>query len=69
MIRPIKAAVAATAEHLVGLVPLHLVYGQAFETAIELAEPLDALTIYIPIDLKFAHRVSQFPRIVNMLKV
>ncbi|KAL2330430.1 hypothetical protein Fmac_018011 [Flemingia macrophylla] len=33
--QPIKAAVAATAEHLSGLLPLHLVYGQAHETAIE----------------------------------
>ncbi|KAG2383902.1 uncharacterized protein HKW66_Vig0256660 [Vigna angularis] len=33
--QPIKAAVAATAEHLAGLLPLHLVYGQAHETAIE----------------------------------
>ncbi|KAI4313424.1 hypothetical protein L6164_026408 [Bauhinia variegata] len=33
--RPIKAAVAATAEHLAGLLPLHLVYSQAHETAIE----------------------------------
>ncbi|KAK7247640.1 hypothetical protein RIF29_42527 [Crotalaria pallida] len=32
---PIKAAVAATAEHLAGLLPLHLVYSQAHETAIE----------------------------------
>ncbi|OIW14404.1 hypothetical protein TanjilG_15758 [Lupinus angustifolius] len=33
--RPIKAAVAATAEHLAGLLPLHLAYSQAHETAIE----------------------------------
>lgn len=33
--QPIKAAVAATAEHLAGLLPLHLVYGQAHETAME----------------------------------
>ncbi|KAF6143858.1 hypothetical protein GIB67_009839 [Kingdonia uniflora] len=33
--RPIKAALAATAEHLAGLLPLHLVYSQAHETAIE----------------------------------
>ncbi|KAG0475587.1 hypothetical protein HPP92_015273 [Vanilla planifolia] len=33
--RPIKAAIAATAEHLAGLLPLHLVYSQAHETAIE----------------------------------
>ncbi|KAK9097652.1 hypothetical protein Syun_024697 [Stephania yunnanensis] len=33
--KPIKAAVAATAEHLAGLLPLHLVYSQAHETAIE----------------------------------
>ncbi|KAJ7950715.1 putative Transmembrane protein [Quillaja saponaria] len=32
---PIKAAVAATSEHLAGLLPLHLVYSQAHETAIE----------------------------------
>lgn len=32
---PIKAAMAATAEHLAGLLPLHLVYSQAHETAIE----------------------------------
>ncbi|PIA44021.1 hypothetical protein AQUCO_01800229v1 [Aquilegia coerulea] len=33
--RPIKAALAATAEHLAGLLPLHLVYSQAHETAVE----------------------------------
>ncbi|KAL5974242.1 hypothetical protein ACLOJK_030906 [Asimina triloba] len=33
--RPIKAAVAATAEHLAGVLPLHLVYSQAHETAVE----------------------------------
>ncbi|KAG0473957.1 hypothetical protein HPP92_015814 [Vanilla planifolia] len=33
--RPIKATIAATAEHLAGLLPLHLVYSQAHETAIE----------------------------------
>ncbi|KAL5540129.1 hypothetical protein UlMin_042353 [Ulmus minor] len=33
--RPIKAALAATSEHLAGLLPTHLVYSQAHETAIE----------------------------------
>ncbi|KAH7848402.1 hypothetical protein Vadar_002330 [Vaccinium darrowii] len=33
--RPIKPALAAVAEHLAGLVPLHLVYSHAHETAIE----------------------------------
>ncbi|XP_077215421.1 uncharacterized protein LOC143849979 isoform X1 [Tasmannia lanceolata] len=33
--RPIKAALAATSEHLAGLLPLHLVYSRAHETAIE----------------------------------
>ncbi|CAI8594595.1 unnamed protein product [Vicia faba] len=33
--QPIKATVAATAEHLAGLLPLHLVYSQAHETAME----------------------------------
>lgn len=33
--RPIKAAVAAVSEHLAGLLPIHLVYSQAHETAIE----------------------------------
>ncbi|GMH11774.1 hypothetical protein Nepgr_013615 [Nepenthes gracilis] len=33
--RPIKAAIAAAAEHLAGLLPLHLVYSHAHETAIE----------------------------------
>ncbi|XP_028770221.1 uncharacterized protein LOC114727689 isoform X2 [Neltuma alba] len=33
--QPIKAAVAAAAEHLAGLLPLHLVYSQAHESAIE----------------------------------
>ncbi|CAD5169905.1 unnamed protein product [Musa acuminata subsp. malaccensis] len=33
--RPTKAAIAATAEHLAGLLPLHLVYSHAHETAIE----------------------------------
>lgn len=33
--RPIKAALAAASEHLAGLLPLHLVYSQAHETAIE----------------------------------
>lgn len=32
---PIKAALAATAEHLAGVLPLHLAYSQAHETAIE----------------------------------
>lgn len=36
--RPIKAALAATAEHLAGLLPLHLVYSQAHETAIEVCK-------------------------------
>ncbi|KAG5564784.1 hypothetical protein RHGRI_000854 [Rhododendron griersonianum] len=33
--RPIKPALAAVAEHLAGLVPLHLAYSHAHETAIE----------------------------------
>ncbi|KAL0337182.1 UNVERIFIED_CONTAM: hypothetical protein Scaly_1993300 [Sesamum calycinum] len=33
--RPTKAALAAVSEHLAGLLPLHLVYSQAHETAIE----------------------------------
>ncbi|TXG61175.1 hypothetical protein EZV62_012538 [Acer yangbiense] len=33
--KPIKAALAAASEHLAGLLPLHLVYSQAHETAIE----------------------------------
>ncbi|KAJ8445222.1 hypothetical protein Cgig2_024428 [Carnegiea gigantea] len=33
--RPVKAAVVAAAEHLAGLLPLHLVYSHAHETAIE----------------------------------
>ncbi|XP_072972858.1 uncharacterized protein [Typha angustifolia] len=33
--KPIKAAISATAEHLAGLLPLHLVYSQAHESAIE----------------------------------
>ncbi|KAF5748625.1 hypothetical protein HS088_TW04G00583 [Tripterygium wilfordii] len=33
--RPIKAALTAVSEHLAGLLPLHLVYSQAHETAIE----------------------------------
>ncbi|CAJ1951653.1 unnamed protein product [Sphenostylis stenocarpa] len=33
--QPLKAAVAATSEHLAGLLPLHLVYGHAHEAAIE----------------------------------
>ncbi|XP_026458171.1 uncharacterized protein LOC113358731 [Papaver somniferum] len=33
--RPLKAALASTAEHLAGLLPLHLVYSQAHETALE----------------------------------
>ncbi|XAR50712.1 hypothetical protein NMG60_11005111 [Bertholletia excelsa] len=33
--RPIKAALAAVAEHLAGLVPLHLVYSHAHATAVE----------------------------------
>lgn len=32
---PIKAAIAASAEHLAGLLPLHLTYNHAHETAIE----------------------------------
>ncbi|CAL1414120.1 unnamed protein product [Linum trigynum] len=33
--RPIKAALAAVSEHLAGLLPLHLVYSHAHDTAIE----------------------------------
>ncbi|GAV83140.1 hypothetical protein CFOL_v3_26591 [Cephalotus follicularis] len=33
--RPIKSALAAVSEHLAGLLPLHLVYSQAHESAIE----------------------------------
>ncbi|XP_050223002.1 uncharacterized protein LOC126673079 [Mercurialis annua] len=33
--RPIKAALAAVSEHLAGLLPLHIVYSHAHETAIE----------------------------------
>ncbi|XP_030942951.1 uncharacterized protein LOC115967932 isoform X2 [Quercus lobata] len=33
--RPVKAALATASEHLAGLLPLHLVYSQAHETAIE----------------------------------
>ncbi|KAJ4709143.1 Transmembrane protein [Melia azedarach] len=33
--RPIKAALAAVSEHMAGLLPLHLVYSEAHETAIE----------------------------------
>ncbi|XP_076888687.1 uncharacterized protein LOC143539174 isoform X1 [Bidens hawaiensis] len=33
--RPIQAAVAAVSEHIAGLLPLHLVYSQAHESAIE----------------------------------
>ncbi|KAL8470183.1 hypothetical protein ACS0TY_032885 [Phlomoides rotata] len=33
--RPTKAALAAVSEHIAGLLPLHLVYSQAHETAIE----------------------------------
>ncbi|XP_072991194.1 uncharacterized protein [Typha latifolia] len=33
--KPIKAAISATAEHLAGLLPFHLVYSQAHESAIE----------------------------------
>lgn len=33
--RPIKAALGAVSEHIAGLLPLHLVYSQAHENAIE----------------------------------
>ncbi|CAH9128493.1 unnamed protein product [Cuscuta epithymum] len=33
--RPVKAALAAVSEHLAGILPLHLVYSQAHETAVE----------------------------------
>ncbi|KAL4590094.1 hypothetical protein LXL04_003013 [Taraxacum kok-saghyz] len=33
--RPIKAALGAVSEHIAGLLPLHLIYSQAHETAIE----------------------------------
>ncbi|CAM8942799.1 unnamed protein product [Rhodiola kirilowii] len=33
--KPIKAALAAASEHLAGLLPLHLVYSHAHETAVE----------------------------------
>lgn len=33
--RPTKAALAAVTQHIAGLLPLHLVYSQAHETAIE----------------------------------
>ncbi|KAL9263611.1 hypothetical protein AKJ16_DCAP08394 [Drosera capensis] len=35
--RPIKAAIAAASEHIAGLVPLHLVYSHAHESAAEIA--------------------------------
>uniref|UniRef100_A0A803MES0 DUF7906 domain-containing protein n=1 Tax=Chenopodium quinoa TaxID=63459 RepID=A0A803MES0_CHEQI len=35
--RPVKAAIAAASEHLAGLLPHHLVYSHAHETAIEIA--------------------------------
>ena len=38
--RPVKAALAAASEHLAGLLPLHLVYSQAHETAIEVCHML-----------------------------
>ena len=38
--RPVKAALAAASEHLAGLLPLHLVYSQAHETAIEVCHLL-----------------------------
>ena len=38
--RPVKAALAAASEHLAGLLPLHLVYSQAHETAIEVCDML-----------------------------
>lgn len=43
--QPIKAAVAATAEHLAGLLPLHLVYSQAHETSIEVHMYLKSFVI------------------------
>lgn len=33
--KPTKAALAAVSEHLAGVLPLHLVYSQAHEAAIE----------------------------------
>ncbi|KAG6430219.1 hypothetical protein SASPL_108281 [Salvia splendens] len=38
--RPTKAALAAVSEHLAGVLPLHLVYSQVHETAIELGHGL-----------------------------
>ncbi|CAN1177448.1 hypothetical protein LINPERHAP2_LOCUS33104 [Linum perenne] len=35
--RPVKAGLAAVSEHLAGLLPLHLAYSHAHETAIEIA--------------------------------
>ena len=35
---PIKAAVAAAAEHIAGILPPHLVYSPAHETAVEVHE-------------------------------
>lgn len=42
--RPIKAALAATSEHVAGLLPLHLVYSQAHEAAIEVIELQSRIT-------------------------
>lgn len=38
--KPVKAALAAVSEHLAGMLPLHLVYSQAHETAIEVLEDM-----------------------------
>lgn len=38
--RPIKAAIAASSEHLAGLLPLHLGYSHAHETATEVCSCL-----------------------------
>ncbi|GFZ09139.1 hypothetical protein Acr_20g0009470 [Actinidia rufa] len=54
--RPIKAALAAVAEHLAGLVPLHLVYCHGHETAIEISTVtgelryVDALRLLYPLE-------------------
>lgn len=52
--RPIKAALAAASEHLAGLLPLHLVYSQAHETAIEVCHTLDYVSSCLSIPFREA---------------
>jgi len=59
--RPVKAALSAAAEHLAGLLPLHLVYSHVHETAVEVCLNSDVrrcVTVCFPILSPFCIMLS-----------